>query len=68
MSLADHKPCNRTKWISWCRKTTYLTMYCTTKEGLKVAVIVNDMSEVNVDANLVKNENILSRTEENWSR
>jgi len=34
------------------------------KEGLKVAVIVNDMSEVNIDANLVKNENILSRTEE----
>ena len=34
------------------------------KEGLKVAVIVNDMSEVNVDAASVKKENILSRTEE----
>ena len=33
------------------------------KEGLKVAVIVNDMSEINVDAEL-KNENSLSRTEE----
>lgn len=34
------------------------------KKGLKVAVIVNDMSEVNIDAELVKNENTLSRTEE----
>jgi G3E family GTPase len=32
------------------------------KEGL-VAVIVNDMSEV-IDANLIKAENTLSRTEE----
>ena len=29
-----------------------------------MAVIVNDMSEVNVDAELVKSENVLSRTEE----
>ena len=34
------------------------------KDGMKVAVIVNDMSEVNIDAELVKNENTLSRTEE----
>ena len=30
---------------------------------MRAAVIVNDMSEVNVDANLVKSENTLSRTE-----
>ena len=35
------------------------------KEDLKVAVIVNDnMSEVNIDAELIKNEKTLSRTEE----
>ncbi|XOV67883.1 MAG: GTP-binding protein [Fluviicola sp.] len=45
-------------------KTTLLNHVLHNKEGLKVAVIVNDMSEVNVDADLVKNENVLSRTEE----
>jgi G3E family GTPase len=34
------------------------------KEGLKVAVIVNDMSEVNIDAQLIRNGNSLNRTEE----
>lgn len=45
-------------------KTTLLNHVLHNKEGLKVAVIVNDMSEINVDAALVKNENILSHTEE----
>ena len=45
-------------------KTTLLNHILHNKENLKVAVIVNDMSEVNIDAELVKSENILSRTEE----
>ena len=45
-------------------KTTLLNHILHNKENLKVAVIVNDMSEVNVDAELVKSQNTLSRTEE----
>jgi G3E family GTPase len=45
-------------------KTTLLNHVLHNREGLKVAVIVNDMSEVNIDAQTVSNENVLSRTEE----
>ena len=43
-------------------KTTLLNHVLSNREGLRVAVIVNDMSEVNIDGALVKDE--LSRTEE----
>ena len=45
-------------------KTTLLNHILHNKAGLKVAVIVNDMSEINVDANLINSENVLSRTDE----
>lgn len=45
-------------------KTTILNHILKNREGLKVAVIVNDMSEINVDAELVKQGGGLSRTEE----
>lgn len=46
-------------------KTTLLNHILRNRDGRKVAVIVNDMSEVNVDADLVRNgDAALSHTEE----
>ncbi|MCM3749014.1 GTP-binding protein [Paenibacillus pasadenensis] len=45
-------------------KTTVLNEVLNNRDGLKVAVIVNDLSQVNIDAGLVKNGGGLSRVEE----
>jgi G3E family GTPase len=45
-------------------KTTLLNHVLSNRQGLRVAVIVNDMSEVNIDAQLVAQQTELSRTEE----
>ncbi|TGM48115.1 GTP-binding protein [Leptospira biflexa] len=45
-------------------KTTLLNHVLSNREGLRVAVIVNDMSDVNIDAKLVVNGGKLSRTNE----
>jgi G3E family GTPase len=45
-------------------KTTVLNHILTNREGLKVAVIVNDMSEINIDAATVNNEVSFNRAEE----
>ena len=46
-------------------KTTLLNHVLANRDGLRVAVIVNDMSEVNIDADLIRDGGAnLSRTDE----
>ena len=45
-------------------KTTLLNHILSNREGRRVAVIVNDMSEINIDAELVRDGTDLSRTDE----